>query len=238
MSRPDTRKPEQSTLPSHTEHSLENQSDWIVQGIKHEIFMRVFPSLRHGLVGPISIARMSISIVRRLLARGEASLTALNEPVERIDQQLAEAVLGIRSLQHWEPGTKPQTQQVADIIREGITLMTAPLAMREIVVDYAADSADVSGEISQHAALLYVWLGLLCYVQDSLQQAASLKVRLQAQSLSVQWLLNAKAHEQGRSRSSMLLSARVIDRSALETLARASGFSLDIQPDSVHLGWV
>ncbi|WP_025872513.1 hypothetical protein [Methylobacillus glycogenes] len=129
LSKPDTLKPEQTDVLSAAEHGQinldnhinpENQNHWVIAGIKHEIFMRVFPSLRHGLVGPISIARMSISIVRRLLARGDASLTSLNEPVERIDQQLAEAVLGIRNLQNWEPGSKPQTQQLVEIISEGM----------------------------------------------------------------------------------------------------------------------
>lgn len=239
---PDALKTGHSDLPTATAQStgqknqisLQNQSSWIVEGIKHEIFMRIFPSLRHGLVGPISIARMSISIVRRLLARDEVNLTALNEPVERIDQQLAEAVLGIRTLQNWESGGKPQVQPAANIISEGIALMTAPLAMREIVLDYAAPEQETT---AVSTTLLYTWLGLLCYFQDSLQQTASLKIQLQAQSVTVQLLLTEKPQGAARSKPSSLANARVIDQAALEALAAAGNFSLSFQPDSVHLGW-
>lgn len=234
-SSPDALKTGHSEL-SAANASLEPQSCWIVEGIKHEIFMRIFPSLRHGLVGPISIARMSISIVRRLLARGEASLISLNEPVERIDQQLAEAVVGIRTLQSWESGSKPQTQPVAGIISEGMALMTAPLAMREIMLDYTEPTQD-TGSISNHATLLYNWLGLLCYFQDSLQQAATLKVELQAQAVTVQMLVTDKAREPGRSRPASSANTRVIDQAALQALAGAGGFSLSFQPDGVRLGW-
>lgn len=239
---PDTLKTGHSDLPTaaarttslENQSDLENQSSWIVEGIKHEIFMRIFPSLRHGLVGPISIARMSISIVRRLLTRDEVNLTSLNEPVERIDQQLAEAVVGIRTLQNWESGGKPQAQPAANIISEGIALMTAPLAMREIALDYAGPEEETT---AVSTTLLYTWLGLLCYFQDSLQQAASLKIQLQAQSVTVQLLVTENPQQTARSKPSSLASARGIDQAALEALAAAGNFSLNFQPDSVRLGW-
>lgn len=208
-----------------------SQTQWVVEGIKHEIFMRVFPSLRHGLVGPISIARMSISIVRRLLARGEASLTSLHEPVERIDQQLAEAVLGIRNLQNWEPSSKPQSLPLADIIGDGIALMTAPLAMREIVLDYEA--AEDLGTVSHHAELLYTWLGVLCYFQDSLQQAATLKVLLQPDTIKVTVLQQPG----GRAYTGGKPAARVIDQAALQILASAAGFKLNVEAEGLSLSW-
>lgn len=254
LSKPDTLKPEQTDVLSAAEHGQpnlenhlnldnhinpENQNHWVIAGIKHEIFMRVFPSLRHGLVGPISIARMSISIVRRLLARGDASLTSLNEPVERIDQQLAEAVLGIRNLQNWEPGSKPQTQQLVEIISEGMALMTAPLAMREIVLDYVTDASAAEQSVSNPSALLYTWLGVLCYFQDSLQQACTLNIVLQAQSLTVRHDVSATstARASGRAAASAKVTARAIDKDALVALASAGNFALSLQPDGLELSW-
>lgn len=241
LSKPDKLKPEQTDVLSAAERgqvNLDNQTHWVIAGIKHEIFMRVFPSLRHGLVGPISIARMSISIVRRLLARGDASLTSLNEPVERIDQQLAEAVLGIRNLQNWEPGSKPQTQQLAEIISEGMALMTAPLAMREIVLDYVMDASAAEQSVSNPSALLYTWLGVLCYFQDSLQQACTLNIVLQAQSLTVRHDISATSNARASSRAaSAKVTARAIDKDALVALASAGNFALSLQPDGLELSW-
>lgn len=247
LSKPDTLKPGQTDVLSAAEHGQvnldnhinpENQNHWVIAGIKHEIFMRVFPSLRHGLVGPISIARMSISIVRRLLARGDASLTSLNEPVERIDQQLAEAVLGIRNLQNWEPGSKPQTQQLVEIISEGMALMTAPLAMREIVLDYVTEASAAEQSVSNPSALLYTWLGVLCYFQDSLQQACTLNIVLQAQSLTVRHDVSAtsNARASGRAANAKVI-ARAIDKDALVALASAGDFALSLQPDGLELTW-
>lgn len=247
LSKPDKLKPEQTDVLSAAEHGQpnldnhinpENQNHWVIAGIKHEIFMRVFPSLRHGLVGPISIARMSISIVRRLLARGDASLTSLNEPVERIDQQLAEAVLGIRNLQNWEPGSKPQTQQLAEIISEGMALMTAPLAMREIVLDYVTEASAAEQSVSNPSALLYTWLGVLCYFQDSLQQACTLNIVLQAQSLTVRHDISATSNARASSRAANAkVIARAIDKDALVALASAGDFALSLQPDGLELTW-
>ena len=37
-------------------------ADWMAAGVRHEILMRVLPTLRHDLLGPISVARMELAV--------------------------------------------------------------------------------------------------------------------------------------------------------------------------------
>ncbi len=154
--------------------SSENAQYWQLAGIQHVIFMRIFPSLRHGLVGPISIARMSTSIVRKLLTKeGQPGIA---EQVARIDQQLQEAVLAIRALQSWEPAANELANPL-DLIQQGLQIMTTPFAMSQIEVSLADDWASSlpTTPVAQRA-FLYAWLGVLCYCQDSIKGQAVLSI--------------------------------------------------------------
>ena len=46
-------------------------ADWMAAGVRHEILMRVLPTLRHDLLGPISVARMELAVMRRRLERAD-----------------------------------------------------------------------------------------------------------------------------------------------------------------------
>ncbi|MDR5171703.1 hypothetical protein IHQ56_07735 [Methylobacillus flagellatus] len=210
------------------------QQEWLVAGIKHEIFMRIFPTLRHGLVGPISIARMSASIVRRLLSKGESSKAALGEPVERIDQQLAEAVAGIRALQAWEPEASGLAIP-AEILRQGIALMTAPLALRDIKMDYVPSDIQDLEEVRQQP-FLYAWLALLCYFEDQLNEPATLRLE-QKEPRSVCVEVTRPFYDVNQTKGRAKAHARIIDKFALEAVANAGGFRLKFGQEWASFSW-
>lgn len=206
----------------------------MVAGIRHEIFMRVFPTLRHGLVGPISIARMSVSIVRRLLSRGEVNKAMLNEPVERMDQQLAEAVTGIRALQTWEPEAKG-TAIPAEVLRQGIALMTASLALRDIKLDYVPSDTQDLDEV-RHQPFLYAWLALLCYFEDRLSEPATLRIE-QKEPKSVCVEITRSLYDANQVKPKPSVRANIIDQAALETVAAAGGLRLTFGEEWVSFSW-
>lgn len=210
------------------------QPQWLVDGIKHEIFMRVFPTLRHGLVGPISIARMSTSIVRRLLSKGDSSKAALSESVERIDQQLAEAVTGIRALQAWEPEASGFAIP-AEILRQGIALMTAPLALRDIKMDYVPSDIQDLAEVRQQP-FLYAWLALLCYFEDQLNEPATLRLE-QKEPMSMCVEITRPFYDVNQAKDKVKPHVRIIDRFALEAVADAGGFQLEFGPEWASFSW-
>jgi len=211
------------------------QREWVLAGIRHEIFMRVFPALRHGLVGPVSIARMSVSIVRRLLSKGDAGKAVLNEPVERIDQQLAEAVTGIRALQAWEPGAKGLATP-AEVLRQGMSLMTASLALRDIKLDYVPSDIQEVEEV-HHQPFLYAWLALLCHVEDSVQAPVSLRIeQKQPKSVSVEIIHSLYDVNQDKTRPAA--HVRLIDQAALELMAAAGGLQLTSGEGWMRLSWI
>ncbi|MCB5187175.1 hypothetical protein LG200_04045 [Methylobacillus caricis] len=211
----------------------DQMQDWAVMGIQHEIFMRVFPSLRHSLVGPISIARMSAAIIKRTLAKGDIGKAVLNEQVARIDQQLEEAVLGIRALQIWESTAKAMATP-AEIIQLGIKLMTAPLALRNIKIDYVpGDVLDI--EEMRQQPFLYAWLGLLCYFEDHISEPVTLRLeQKEPRSVCVEITHPLYAVKQ---RQGFQLNHAIIDQHALQTLAHAGGLTFKFGKEWTSFGW-
>lgn len=215
--------------------SSENAQYWQLAGIQHVIFMRIFPSLRHGLVGPISIARMSTSIVRKLLTKeGQPGIA---EQVARIDQQLQEAVLAIRALQSWEPAANELANPL-DLIQQGLQIMTTPFAMSQIEVSLANDwASSLSPTPVAQRAFLYAWLGVLCHCQDSIRGQAVLSITA-SPSLANQGLVVTLPETVTTDHVPAINdSGLLIDQEALHMLAQHAGWKMQYGHRQLSFTW-
>lgn len=231
-----------SVLPASK--SKQRYSAWEIAGIQHELFLRVLPGLRHELVGPISVSRMGISVLKRTLEKGEADQAALQQQVLRMDEQLQQSVLGVRALRLWDEDSN-MTASAADIISHGIKLMSYRLSLRNITIDYPLDDApldDHSLDDSDDSKLiyqpfLYTWLGLLGYFEDhftypvllSISQLSSNALRVRYQRSSVEVApLHADLQETKR---------HPIDQHALLGLAQHYDISIAFGEDELTFHW-
>ena len=211
--------------------SGENAKHWQLAGIQHAVFMRIFPSLRHALVGPVSIARMSTSIVKRLVDKD--GQPGINEQIARIDQQLQEAVLTIRALQSWEPASGELASPVA-LLQQGLQLMTTTFAMHQVNISLAEDwAASLSPEPVVQSAFLYAWLGVLCHCQDRLEGQALLQIEaIQPTALSTR-LPSSACRDVHLGEHAGL----AIDREAVGLLARHAGWAMELDDTQISLDW-
>lgn len=185
-------------------------------------------------MGPISIARMSATIIKRTLSKGTIPEEVLNEQIARIDQQLEEAVLDIRALQIWESRSAAMAAP-ATILQLGLGLMAAPLALHNIKVELVDNEVLEPEEVRQQP-MLYAWLGLLCHFHDELSTPVTLTV---AQTLPHTIRIEIKhMPDDGQSyRPDIKTTHTRIDQAALEALAEAGGFAFTFAPESVSFCW-
>lgn len=225
-------------------------SAWEIAGIQHEIFLRVLPGLRHELVGPISVSRMGISVLKRTLEKGEADKDSLQQQVLRMDEQMQQSVLGIRALRLWDADSNI-TATAAHIISHGLKLMSYRLSLRNITIDYLMED-DVENTESEstpagkqddagkqiYQPFLYTWLGVLGYFEDHFNEAVTLKIAfVSSNALSVNFV-------PGSTESVSLLQTEIIeanrhhiDQHALVGLAQHYDNSIAFAKDALTLTW-
>lgn len=227
-----------SLLPASK--SKQRYSAWEIAGIQHELFLRVLPGLRHELVGPISVSRMGISVLKRTLEKGEADQAALQQQVLRMDEQLQQSVLGVRALRLWDEDSN-MTASAADIISHGIKLMSYRLSLRNITIDYPLDDdptndSDDSKLIYQ--PFLYTWLGLLGYFEDHFTYAVLLAIsRLSSNALRVRYQRSAAEAVAPLHADIQEAKRHHIDQHALLGLAQHYDISIVFGEDELTFHW-
>ena len=223
---------------------------WEIAGIRHEIFLRVLAGLRHELVGPISVSRMAISVLKRTLDKGDPGKDAIQQQVARMDEQMQQSVLGIRELSVWDADNSAFAP-IDKIVRHGLKLMGYRLSMRGIIVDDDAlvghevigDEAaeDNPGAIADdsynvpHQAFLYAWLGLLGHIEDCHYPATLTISRELPTALSIQVIPGtAKAQEP---LVEIKPNQHRIDQQAVAALAGHSGIFVQFSSNQISFGW-
>ena len=223
---------------------------WEIAGIQHEIFLRVLAGLRHELVGPISVSRMAISVLKRTLDKGDPGKEAIQQQVARMDEQMQQSVLGIRELSVWDADNSA-IAPIDEIVRHGLKLMGYRLSMRGILVDDdAVTGNEVSGDESPednsavpandvsnvpHQAFLYAWLGLLGHIEDCHYPATITISQELPTVLSIRVIPGtAKAQEPP---IEIKPNLHRIDQQAVSALAGHSGMFVRFSPDQISFGW-
>jgi hypothetical protein len=222
-----------------TSHEAAVDSSWDIAGIQHEIFLRAFASLRHDLVSPLSVGRMTISLLKRSVEMDQVDKDVLQRHIGRIDQQMQESVIAIRALHLWDSRENTAGNPMA-IIRHGLKLSSSRLSVRQISVEITENLADelppdVLDNLDEveYRPFLYCWLGMLCFFEDNLDQPSILKLqRKDSKSLLID-IVPIKA----ATNLQPVQHPRQINRDLILRLARHYSMDINFNENQVILQW-
>lgn len=166
-----------------TLNTLTNEERLFVSAIHQEIFNRIFPTIRHDLVGYLSASLMRVSIMDRYLNKQDVLPNLLKHELIKIDTQLRSSIVEIRALEFWDFESK-QNDNSNDVLIKSVQLMTTQLAMKNIKLNIIPEEIDASNEVVTKP-FLYCLLCTLCYIEDKNFDNKDLLIRHTANSIEI-----------------------------------------------------
>jgi hypothetical protein len=152
------------------------QRTWQAAGVRHEIFTRILPAIRHDMAGPLSVARMGNAMLKRYLAADPIDIAAAQRRVVQNDTQLNDLLSAIRSLSRWDLGGS-ERQDAAELVTTALQLARPLLDLNGLQLEFAEPIASGAWPAIQPARCLYGVLGALCFLQDGVRGTAAIEVR-------------------------------------------------------------
>jgi len=208
-------------------------SDWVAAGVRHEILMRVMPTLRHDLLGPISVARMELAVLKRRIERADLEPADGLRRVQQLESHLVELTRGLRDLRRWD-GLLDEQMPVGSIVALAVGLMEQPLRLAGLSMQVSGAEAG-AGRACPVTPMLQGTLALLCHAQDHLPAGSRLQVTLEAEEarLTLLPLLPLPGVESSANLLGLVPVARTaVDAEAVRHLAASLGLHavLDAEP--------
>lgn len=154
---------------------------WIAAGVRHELLSRVLPALRHDMIGPVSVIRMGLLMLRHQVTAPHIDAQACHDRVALIDDQIAALIDGVRSLRDWELATTDDGSTRSALVEHCVALMRPAFSMHgiELRIDDSLASADGERHWPQGAALRYLLLCALSYLHDNMQRGGTITLEAQ-----------------------------------------------------------
>ncbi len=142
---------------------------WIAAGVRHELLTRVLPALRHDMVGPVSVMRMGMLMLKRQVESPSIDSQACTERVALIDDQIGQLIAGVRSLRNWELATTDEGTTRSALVAQCVALLRPAFSMHGMQLEIAPSLEPREGEPHwpRAAALRYLLLCGLSYLHDA-----------------------------------------------------------------------
>ena len=233
---------------------------WLAAGVRHQVLMRVMPSLRHDMAGPLSVVRMGNAVLKRYLDAEPADIGAARRRLEQNEGQLQELLKAIRGLNRWELTTS-EHQEAALVVASALHLARPMLDLHGSQLEVPEPQTMLQDwPPLQPARGMYAVIGALCYLQDSAEAGGAPGVMrvLATPDGALQLGRHGKAaaadsesgHESGpdqaivrapeslsrhRHATELAPASLPVDRMALECLAESLRWPFVIGADSVTL---
>ncbi|MES2186435.1 MAG: hypothetical protein V4505_17930 [Pseudomonadota bacterium] len=209
---------------------------WQAAGVRHELLMRVLPAIRHDMAGPLSVARMGNSVLKRYLVVQPFDADKSAKRLDQTDEQLAQLLNAVRALSRWDTDGSERLD-AATLLADGLQMARPILDLHGMVLELP-DAADTTWMPAawpalQPARALYGVIGALSYLQDTAAGPASIRVQAAEGGL----LLQATPSGTGGLPEDQRPTPRAlaIDPAALACLAQDLRWPMDIQPGAVLL---
>ena len=219
---------------------------WIAAGVRHELLTRALPALRHDMSAPISVMRMGLLMLKRQVAAPTIDAAACRERVTLIDSQIGELVSAVRSLRDWELSTTEEAITRGALVRQCVALMRPAFDLQGIRIEVDASMALTPSETPEAepapdptpwpsgAALRYLLLGAMGFLQDSVERISAIQISPEGQDA-----LSLVALAQGSEDADVMAEHRAprklaIDAVALQSLADDLGYTLAFDRDTVR----
>lgn len=156
---------------------------WHAAGVRHAVLLRVLPALRHDVATPISVMRLTASVLQRKLAHEPVDAAYCSQRVETLDQQISVLNDALRWLLDWGAGASDSPVTRAQLAFGCVGLLQPLWALEGVMINLdpalqplPAAAVPSIGSVdprateviwSRQSALRYLLLAALCYVHDS-----------------------------------------------------------------------
>ncbi|MBS0450522.1 MAG: hypothetical protein JSS14_04365 [Proteobacteria bacterium] len=144
---------------------------WIAAGVRYELLTRVLPALRHDMVGPVSVMRMGVLMLKRQVEAPTIDSQACNERVALIDAQVAELLDGVRLLRNWELSGTDEGIARSELVQMCVALLRPAFSLQGIQLEMDATleepTADTEERLPRASALRYLLLCGLNFIHDA-----------------------------------------------------------------------
>ena len=215
-------------MEKHLEQSTED--NFFISAVNQEIFNRIFPHIRHDLVGYLTTSLMRVSIMDRYLNKTELAPDQVKLDLKKIELQLKDTILGIRELQFWDFDFAHE-DHTSEILKKSIQLMTSQLAMKNIQLAVVPEE-DLDDLIVKTKPLLYCLLCLFSYFEDNNFENKNLNLHLSAKSISI----TCESIETQDSAAIKMNRNLIINQDLAVRFAKLYLFEIDFQ-DEITLTW-
>lgn len=207
-------------------------------GVRHELLMRALPALRHEMAAPVAAIRMAVLLMKHQLASEAAIEPAeLAERAARIEDQIAALAPGKHFLRAWELSSDGDSITRSELVAQGTALMRVAFDLRGISlrVGDAISPSKEGPRFPNSAALLYMFLGALAYLNDNAEHIDAICIEAEgAEALRLHVRLGETPLADPPDDTHVAPRALAIDAVALQLLADGLGYATSIKPDSVQ----
>jgi hypothetical protein len=141
------------------------EENFFISAIHQEVFNRVFPCIRHDLVGGITSSLMRVSIMERRLNKAAVAAESLKQDLEKIESQLKDNITSIRALQFWDFDSAHEDIPI-NVLNNCVHLMASRLSLRFIQTTVHTQENN-NAEQMKAKPLLYSLLCVFSYIEDN-----------------------------------------------------------------------
>ncbi|VWX58233.1 conserved hypothetical protein [Burkholderiales bacterium 8X] len=209
---------------------------WIAAGVRHELFTRALPAVRHDMAAPVSIIRMGLLLLKRGSASSDEG--SWEQRIGMIEEQVGAITSGVRALRHWELVSDAEGIARSALVKQCVGLMRAAFELNgiQLLVDESLAAREAEPVFGEAAALRYMVLGALGYLNDSAQALGSIRIEA-LNSSGIRFVAVRGTSETPDPMAGALRAPRTlaIDAVALQALADGMGFEIEVDGESVRL---
>lgn len=211
------------------QHAL--KENFFVCAVHQEIFNRVFPHIRHDLVGGLSASLMRASIMEKHLHKPVLDAERLTAELDKIEVHLRDTIMGIRELQFWDFDTSHEDIP-SNIVQKSIKLMSSQLLLKNIQLSLQPAALDHEATVNTKP-LLYSLLCVFCYIEDHDFANHQLQIQQSNNSIAVmaEPITAQDAHGVSKLRNLFISEAHLVEF--------AKHYAMDVQFDNqkIMLSW-
>jgi hypothetical protein len=224
-------------LNTPTHNPTENdatEDKFFVSAVHQEMFNRIFPHIRHDLVGGLSASLMRVTIMDRHLNKLGSEISRLNPELKKIEGHLKDTIVGIRELQFWDFDVVHQ-DTLCNILHKSVKLMASHLLLKNIQLSIQpCDLEEESREaLLETKPLLYTVLCVFSYIEDHGMTNKRLNICELSNTVEIN-IENISAQDSSPYTKNRHL---IIDQSLARRFGKCHGISIDFSNACIQLSW-
>ena len=146
---------------------------WRAVGVRHAVLLRVLPALRHDVATPISVLRMTASLLQRKLAQVPADAPYCLQRIAALDAQIGSLTQSLNWLLDWDAGADAAAVTRSELVTGCAQLLRPLWAIEGVLLEtgpaFDPQASARTGEPAwpRRPALRDLLLASLCFLYDT-----------------------------------------------------------------------